>query len=90
MTNAKRDENSVPTIIGVLDTDGSTIVPIKINPVNNRLKVSDGTTGSDNGTTNAKRDENSVVAKIAVSSSDGKTPITLYVDSSGNLLIQST
>ena len=90
MTNAYRDENSVPTIIAGLNTDGSTITRIKANSATHGLKVNDGTTGSDHGPVNDLRDENSVHALMAVSSSDGQTPVVLYADSSGNLLIKST
>lgn len=90
MANAKRDENNVPTLIGVLNSDGTTITLVKADPATHRLSVSDGTTGSNFGTTNSKRDENSVRCLAGVSSSDGRTFITSYVDSSGKLLIQST
>jgi hypothetical protein len=89
-TNAYRDENSVPTMIGVLNTDGVTVTRIYANPSNNSLKVGDSNIGTDHGTANAKRDENDVPCLMAVSSSDGVTPVALYVDSSNNLLIQST
>ena len=78
--NAQRDENNVPTIIGVLNTDGSTIVPIKAD---------DNTTGSDNGPNRALHDDNFVPTILAVSSVDGVTPVAVYTDSSGNLLIDS-
>lgn len=89
-TNANRDQNNVPTLIGVLNTDGTTVTRVKADPTGHGLEVSDGTTGSDHGTLNAKRDENDVPCLMAVSSVDGKTPVAVYVDSSGNLLIQST
>lgn len=89
MSNASRDENSVPTLLGALNSNGTTTTPIKANPVNNALKVSDGTSGSDNGPANAPRDENQVPVLMAVSSTDGVTPVVVYADSSGNLLINS-
>lgn len=89
MTSIKKDQNSVNTMFGVLNTDGVTITPIKANDTAHALKTSDGTSGSDHGTTNAKRDENRVPALMATST-DGVTPIALYVDSSGNLLTKST
>lgn len=90
MTNAYHDENGIPTMIAVLNTDGSTIVRVKANSTTNALKVSDGTTGTNFGPTNDRRDENSVVAFMAVSSADGFTPVPVYADSNGNLLIQTT
>ena len=90
MTNAYKDENGIPTLIAVLNTDGSTIKRVLCNPTNHALKVTDNTTGSDHGPANAKKDENFVSCIMAVSSADGFTPVSLYTDSSGNLLIQSS
>jgi len=87
MSNASRDENRVPTLLGTLNTDGTTIVPIKVNSLTNKISVSDGISGSDNGPVDALRDENRVPTLIAVSSVDGVTPVVVYADSSGNLLI---
>lgn len=89
MTNAQRDENNVPTIIAVLNTDGATIVPIRSNPITQGLKVDDNTTGTDNGPNRALRDDNFVPTLLAVSSVDGVTPVAVYTDSNGNLLIDS-
>lgn len=90
MTNASRDNNNVPTMISVLNTDGLSITPVKINPVNHGLKVDNNTTGSDNGPARALRDENSIPTILAVSNADGVTPISLYVDATGKLLIDAT
>lgn len=90
MTNAKRDENNVPTMLGVLNTDGTIVTPVKINPANFALKVDNDVTGSDNGPTYALRDENSVPTMLAVSSADGATLVPLYVDADGKLLIDET
>jgi hypothetical protein len=90
MTNAKRDGNYVATILGTLDSDGATLVPILVNPSTKGLKVRDAATGSDNGPENAPRDENYVPALVAVSSADGVTPVVVYADVDGNLLIDHT
>lgn len=90
MANAKRDGNNVPTMLGVLNSDGTTITPVKINPANFGLKVDNNTTGSDLGPVRALHDDNFVPTKLAVSSADGTTPISLYVDSDGKLLIDNT
>lgn len=90
MANAILDENSVAGITAGLNTDGSTIVRVKVNATNHGLKVSDGTTGTNHGPTNDLRDENMRPTLMAVSSADGKTPVVVYADSLGNLLIQST
>lgn len=86
---AKKDENGVSTLLGVLNSDGSTTIRVKANSSNHALKVSDASTGSDNGPTNAKRDDNNVPTLLAVSSVDGVTPVVVYADSNGNLLIDS-
>lgn len=90
MTNAKRDENSVPTMIAALNTDGVTITRVYINASNHGLQVDDGVGGADHGTVNALKDENGVSCLMGVSSVDGVTPVPLYVTSAGKLLIKST
>ena len=45
MAEAKRDENFVPTLIGVSDADGTTPIAVYVDPVTHRLKV-DLSTGS--------------------------------------------
>jgi hypothetical protein len=90
MANARHDENSVPSQIAVLNTDGKTITPLLANPLTNYLKVNDGTTGTAYGYTNAMRDDNDVPTMLALSSADLKTIIPLQADSLGKLLIKST
>ncbi len=89
MSDVERDQNQITGLLGVLNTDGLTPVPVEANASTHALKVSDGTTGSDNGPTNAKRDGNQVTSLVATSSVDGVTPVIVYADSSGNLLIDS-
>ena len=89
MANAYRDSNSTPTIIAVKQVDGSTVDRILANPTNHGLKVSDATTGTDQGGDHAKKDDNFVSSLIAVSSVDGFTPVRLYTDGSGALLVNS-
>ena len=99
MTNASRDENSVPTLIAALNTDGTGIVRVQVNASNHAIKASDGTTGTDFGVVNARHDENGVPTLLAVSSStttvngisyvQGITPVEVYADASGYLLIDS-
>lgn len=90
MANALKDSNNVSAVTAVLNTDGTTIVRVQVNPSNHALKINDGNTGSDHGPTNALRDDNFVPTLIATSSADGLTPVVLYADSSGKILIQST
>ncbi len=89
MAQVPRDANQEEALLGVLNTNGLTPTPVKANPSTHGLKVSDGTTGSDNGPTNAVRDQNQVTSLVATSSVDGVTPVVVYADSSGNLLIDS-
>jgi hypothetical protein len=88
--NAERDDNNVPAIIAVLNTDGTTVAPVEINPTTHGLSVDNASTGTDQGPARALRDENFVPTMLAVSDADGVTPVSLYVDSSGKLLIDET
>ena len=90
MSNAERDDNNVPAIIAVLNTDGTTVAPVEINPATHGLSVDNASTGTDQGPARALRDENFVPTMLAVSDVDGVTPVSLYVDSSGKLLIDET
>lgn len=86
---AIRDQNRIPVILGVLNTDGVTLIAPRINPTSHSINVKDGQTGSDFGTSIAKRDGNRITNMMAVSSVDGVTPVALYTDSTYNLLINS-
>lgn len=90
MANAKHDNNQIPVAIGLLNTDGSTPTMIKANPSTNIMQVDDATTGSDLTGDDALRDDNRHTVLLATSSTDGSTPVPLYVNSSGQLLIDST
>ncbi len=90
MTNARIDENGVKTKIGVLDSNGTTIMRLYVNPANGALVVSDGTTGTYPGGHIAKRDENTIATMIGVSSADGLAPLKALINSSNQLLIKST
>ena len=90
MTNAKRDGNDKPAILAVLNTDGTTVVPVEINPTTHGLSVDNASTGTDQGPERALRDENFVPTMLALSDADGVTPVALYVDSNGKLLIDET
>lgn len=90
MANAAKDQNDVSTLIGVLESDGATIMRVKANPTTHGIGVSDASTGNDNGPTGrALRDENDVTTICAVSETDGVTPVPIYVTSDGKLLIDS-
>ena len=74
--------------MGVLNTDGTTPTLIRIDPTTHVLDISDGTTGSDLGDDIIKRDDNSEPTFAATDASGNI--INLYVNSSGQLLIDST
>lgn len=90
MTNAKHDDNHVATAIGTLQSDSVSIVPMRVNPTNNSIKVVDDTTGSFTSPKNAGRDDNHVPVLMGVSSVDMTTPTAIAFDANGNMLIQST
>lgn len=89
--NARKDNNSINTLLAAGSNNGTTTVLITIDPTTHALGVSDGASGSDFGRTPAVRDQNSVPVIMAVSNIDGVTPVEIYADpATGKLLIQST
>lgn len=90
MANVPRDANHIPTILGALSTDGVTPTPVQADPTSHIVATSDGTTGSDLSSEPVERDANRVTGLMAVSEDDGTTPIPLYVNSSGQLLVDSS
>lgn len=89
MANAKIDENGQQTATAYLDTDGVTITRIYADPTTHGLAVHDASTGSDNGGNVNTLDENFRPILFAESSAGDGELVALYVDSSGNLLIDS-
>lgn len=47
MTNARRDDNRVPTLLGVSSADGITPIPIQVNPVTGRMLAEAALGGGD-------------------------------------------
>ncbi len=88
MANHLRDSNSVPTLAGLLSTDGSTITNVAIDPATHVLDTDDNTIGTDAGS-DVGRDGNYIPVSFALSEADGVTPVPLYVNASGELLIDS-
>jgi len=92
--DAKHDNNGVSTMLGTLQSDGKTPICIKVNPVNNALKVLDNTTGTASTSITAIKDHNGVPVLYGVASiergGDGKTLVLIATDSNGNLLIDHT
>lgn len=89
MAVAQKDNNNVSTMLGVLNTDGTTPTSVKASPSSHTVVIHNNGSGSDVGNDNAVKDDNSVSTLIATSESDGSTPVTLFVDSSGRLLVDS-
>lgn len=90
MSNAKRDQNNIPTLLGTLDTDGKTTIPLVAEPTLHAIFINNGASGTDYGPQNAPRDENSIPVLMAVSSVDGVTPVVVYASSNGYLLVDNT
>lgn len=91
MTEAKRDNNGIPVILGASSADGSTPVPIKVDPTTHIMVTDVMMTGSDLSDENAKRDANSITTLLGVSSVDGVTPVPIYANpSTGGLFLQMT
>lgn len=68
MAEAKRDENFVPTLIGVSSADGSTPVTVYVDPVTHRLKV-DLAAGSGTVTTVSVVSANGFAGTVATATS---------------------
>lgn len=88
MAETKRDNNGVEVMMGALNTDGETPTRLQADPSTHVLQVDDNTTGSDAGKDLARRDGSGVPTLCATDSSGNI--ITLFVNSSGQLLIQSS
>lgn len=87
MADALRDQNFITTALGVLNTDGTTLVRIKINESNGGMKVNSTDTISFTMTPIADRDDNRV-ACLLWEGSDGLT-YPWVVNASGEVLIDS-
>ena len=88
--NALRDDNRVPTITALQNSDGETVIPIEADATSHSLMIDDGIGGSDNGPENAGRDENRVTTLLSLSSDDDGEVVPLYATSDGEILIQSS
>ena len=91
MTQAKKDNNNINTLLATSNADGITPSLLKSTPSTHILDVSDASTGTEAASRpTAPRDDNMVPVMIAASSADGITPIAMYLDpSTGQLLIDS-
>lgn len=86
MTNAFRDQNHVTTKLGVLFSDGTTLVPIAVNEATGAVLTNNSDTLQVPVTEEALRDENYRHVLLGENSVDGTT-IPVYVDSEGKILI---
>lgn len=93
MANAPKDQNHVKAKLGVLFSDGVTLVPIALDPSTNGIKVNEVDTVDaailalyDNGKP-IPRDENGQPAWCAESDTDSAVVYPIFVDSDGAVLI---
>ena len=92
MANAYRDENDVPTKIGLLNTNGTTIMRLYVNPTTGALRVNDASTGTYPAAAGnrAHKDDNAVSTMTGVSEADETTPLNFLINSSNELLVDSS
>ncbi len=83
--NSSRDNNYVSAKMGVLNTDGKTLVPIKINPANGAMKINQTDTISFTMTPIAEIDDN-FNKTLLFEGTDGKT-YPWVCNASGEVLI---
>ena len=90
MPNARRDDNYVPAMMGVSSVDGVTPIPLTIDAITGRLRVTPvGTTGGNLDPAvlqPVRRDDNRVKDMLGESSTD-RTPIPLTVGFNNGLRI---
>lgn len=86
MTNASRDNNHVTSLLGVLYSDGVTLIPIAIDG-NGDVKTDGTNVISFTPSQISPKDENYVNVLMAVDSTDPTKLCPVYVNSSGAILI---
>lgn len=86
MTNAIRDNNHVPVWLGVLCTDGVTLVPIAIDSATGFFKVDTTSTISFTPDQVALRDANYKHVLMGVDSTDDTKLCPIYVNADGAVL----
>ncbi len=93
MANALHDQNFVKAKLGVLFSDGVTLVPIAINPSNDGMKINtvDSVSAQILALYNAgkaiPRDENDQPAWSAQSNTDSSVLYPIFVDADGAVLV---
>jgi len=86
--NARRDNNHVPVKLGVLFSDGTTLLPIAIDATG-LMAVNSTDSIAFTPNEDALRDENFVNVLMAVDSTDATKRCPVYVDGNGAVLIGS-
>lgn len=89
MTNAIRDNNHTPVLMGVLYTDGTTLVPIAIDGSGLMVTNETDTIGF-TPDVDAIRDENHVTVMMGVDSTDSTKLCPVFVDATGAVLVGSS
>lgn len=89
MAEAPHDQNFVRAKLGVLFSDGVTLVPIALNPSTNAVKVNTTDTISQAAIQNAPRDGNYGPAWLGQNDTTGFT-MPIYVDANGAVLIRTS
>lgn len=90
MADAPLDENGRQGEFCALNTNGSTITPIKFNVSTHGMEILDGTGQADNGNHQGTAiiDGNGRQSRYGLSSADDGVKIIGYADSSGKLLVE--
>lgn len=86
---APHDQNTVKAKLGVLCTDGVTLVPIAINNLNGGFEIDATSTTTFGSDSIDFRDQNYQPCWMASRVSDG-TPIPVFVNAQGAILITTT
>ena len=86
MAEAPHDQNFIKAKLGVLFSDGVTLVLIAVNPDTGAMKVNTTDVISQAAKQNAPRDGNYGPAWLGENSATGET-MPIYVDASGMVLI---
>jgi len=84
MAQAARDENYVASALGVSDADSVTTLPLRVDPVTNRLLIDlsvNTNTAPPTLPTNAERDDNFVPVGLGVTDDSNLTPTPILIDS---------
>ena len=91
-SNASYDQNHVPTLMGVSTTDGTTPVPVEVDPTTGQLQIGTGnilanTTYDYVGMSNADGNGNyqTIVYKSGGSGGTTRATLTITYDGSSNI-----